>query len=120
MKRPYFVSPRSSLLAATRSLRSGARERPALALRSEDSASRLTKWAVWAALLPRPLSELVKGRQGGAVAGLLDQLAHQLDRLELRVDDVQAGRVPQEVEHRAVVDHPGQRPPDRLQEPLQL
>ena len=48
------------------------------------------------------------------------QLADQLDRAELRVGDVEAGRVGEEVVRRAALDRPVDAQPDSVEERLQL
>src|SRR5262249_54386766 len=76
------------------------------------------------AALPRPpawsphrayaLRDPVERHQGGPVPRTPHQVADQVDRFELRIDDIHARRVAQEVEHRPLGDAPLQRLADHL------
>ena len=54
------------------------------------------------------------------VGDFLDEVAEQVDRAELGVGDVEAGRVREEVEDGVVPDRPGDGGSDRLQELIEL
>src|SRR4029453_511399 len=56
----------------------------------------------------------------GPRAGVLDQVADEVDRLELRIGHVQAGGVAEEIEDAAALDRPLDACANRPQEPVEL
>src|SRR5207245_2600783 len=58
--------------------------------------------------------------ESGTLAGLAHQVGDQLDRLELRVHDIQAGGMAQEIEDGTLFDGPFDAQPNRLEKPVQL
>src|SRR4029079_17721483 len=67
-----------------------------------------------------PLANLAEVRQLRPRPRSIDQIADQIDRLELGISHVQARRVPEKFERAAALDRRLDRRADRPQEPFEL
>src|SRR5262249_5323470 len=71
-------------------------------------------------LLPRPPRNHSQVRYRPPFARFFHEFTDQADGFELRIDDVQARRMAEEIEHGLVLDGPFHAEPDGFEEPLQL
>src|SRR5216684_4396650 len=68
---------------------------------------------------PQTVRNPIERDQRRPLARASHHIADQLDRAKLRIDDIHARRMAQEVEHRPIVDAPRQRLTDDTQKPFE-